>query len=164
LERGILADMDAPHDHATKHPANAGPKHLGRFQPGQSGNPRGRAQGSRNRATIALEKLMESGAAAIVQTVVDAAAKGDMTAAKLVLERVVPVRRGRPIRLELPPIETAAGVSQAQSATVAAMAGGEITPDEAATVSSILESKRKAIETMELEMRVARLEESATRR
>jgi hypothetical protein len=142
-------------------PANTAPQQRGRFQPGQSGNPSGRRQGSRNKATIALEKLMEGGAEAIVQAVVDAAAKGDMTAARLVLDRVVPVRKGRAIYLTLPAIETAAGVSEAQSATLAAMAEGEITPDEAATVAGVLESKRKAIETTELEVRIARLEQGA---
>jgi hypothetical protein len=41
------------------------------------------------------------------------------------------------------------------------MAEGEITPDEAATIAGVLESKRKAIETVELEARIARLEQSA---
>jgi hypothetical protein len=131
------------------------------LQLGQSGNPRGRRQGSRNKASIALEKLMEGGAEAIVQAVIDAAARGDMTAARLVLDRVVPVRKGRAIYLTLPAIEIARGVSEAQSATVTAMAEGEITPDEAATIAGVLESKRKAIETVELETRIARLEQSA---
>jgi hypothetical protein len=143
---------------------NTSAQHRGRFQPGQSGNPSGRRQGSRNKATIALEKLMEGGAEAIVQAVIHAAAKGDMTAARLVLDRVVPVRKGRAIHLTLPLIESAAGVSQAQSATVAAMAEGEITPDEAATIAGVLESKRKAIETVELDARITRLEQGVKSR
>jgi hypothetical protein len=43
------------------------------------------------------------------------------------------------------------------------MAEGEITPDEAATIAGVLESKRKSIETMELGARIARLEQSAAR-
>jgi hypothetical protein len=140
---------------------NTSAQRRGRFQPGQSGNPSGRRQGSRNKATIALEKLMEGEAEAIVQAVVDAAAKGDMAAARLVLDRVVPVRKGRAIYLTLPAIDAAAGVREAQSATVAAMAEGEITPDEAATIAGVLESKRKVIETVELEARIARLEQNA---
>jgi hypothetical protein len=140
-------------------PVSTGSQQGGRFQPGQSGNPSGRRQGSRKKATLALEKLMEGGAEAIVQAVIDAAAKGDMTAARLVLDRVMPVRRGRAVQLDLPIIETATSVSEAQSATVAAMAEGEITPDEAATIAGVLESKRKSIETMELEARITRLEQ-----
>jgi hypothetical protein len=73
------------------------------------------------------------------------------------------VRKGRAIHLTLPAIDTAAGVSEAQSAAVAAMAEGEITPDEAATIAGVLESKRRAIETTELEARVALLEQSTAR-
>jgi hypothetical protein len=52
-------------------------------------------------------------------------------------------------------------VLAALSSTVEAMAGGEITPDEAAVVAGVLETKRKAIETVELEARLARLEQQA---
>jgi len=38
------------------------------------------------------------------------------------------------------------------------MADGEITPEEASAVASVIELKRKAIETQELEQRVAALE------
>jgi hypothetical protein len=82
-----------------------------------------------------------------------------MTAAKLVLERIVPVRKGRPVNLTLPPVKTAADVVEALGATVQAMADGEVTPDEAATIAGVLEAKRKAIETADLEVRIVRLEQ-----
>jgi hypothetical protein len=41
------------------------------------------------------------------------------------------------------------------------MADGEITPDEAATITGVLEAKRRAIETVELEKRIAALEGKA---
>jgi len=40
-----------------------------------------------------------------------------------------------------------------------AVAGGDITPDEGAAVANILETKRRAIETVELEIRVSALEQ-----
>jgi len=43
------------------------------------------------------------------------------------------------------------------------MAEGEITPDEAATVASALEAKRWTIETVELEKRIAALEQEKER-
>jgi hypothetical protein len=42
--------------------------------------------------------------------------------------------------------------------TAAAMARGEITPSEAATVAGVLDVKRRALELVELEQRVAALE------
>jgi hypothetical protein len=128
------------------------------FEKGNRASP-GRPQGSRNSATIMAEKLMQDGIDTIVKTVLEAAAQGDMTAARLVLERVVPVRRGRPVNLTLPPVKTAADVVEALGATVQAMADGEITPDEAVTIAGVLEAKRKAIETADLEARLVRLEQ-----
>jgi hypothetical protein len=58
----------------------------------------------------------------------------------------------------LPEIETPAHVTQALGVVASLMADGEITPDEASAVASVIETKRKAIETQELEQRVAALE------
>jgi hypothetical protein len=124
------------------------------FEKGNRASP-GRPQGSRNSATIMAEKLMQDGIDTIVKTVLEAAAQGDMTAARLVLERVVPVRRGRPVKLTLPPVKTAADVVEA----LGTMADGEVTPEEAATIAGVLEAKRKAIETADLEARLVRLEQ-----
>jgi hypothetical protein len=44
-------------------------------------------------------------------------------------------------------------------AVVDAMAAGDITPDEAATITGILEVRRKAIETQEFAERLNRLEQ-----
>jgi polyhydroxyalkanoate synthesis regulator phasin len=47
----------------------------------------------------------------------------------------------------------------ALAAVVAAMGRGELTPEEARAVVGVLEVQRKAIETAELEARVAALED-----
>jgi ubiquinone biosynthesis protein UbiJ len=39
------------------------------------------------------------------------------------------------------------------------MAAGEVTPEEAATISGVLEARRRALETQELADRVDRLEQ-----
>jgi hypothetical protein len=140
-------------------PNNSGEMQGGRFRPGQSGNPQGKRPGSRNRASVVLDKMLTDDGADVVQAVLTAAKDGDMQAARLVLDRIVPVRKGRPIRLDLPTIESATDVLAALSSTVTAMAEGDITPDEAAVVAGVLETKRKAIETVELETRLARLEQ-----
>ncbi|MCV2218891.1 hypothetical protein [Thauera sp. Sel9] len=53
---------------------------------------------------------------------------------------------------------TAAGVSEAQQIILQAVAEGSLTPSEAATLSGIVESRRKALETVELESRITALE------
>lgn len=67
-----------------------------------------------------LDKLMERGAQDIVETVIDRAKGGDMTAARLILERLVPPAKERPIAIELPPTSDAQGVADAQALVIAA--------------------------------------------
>jgi hypothetical protein len=128
------------------------------FKPGQSGNPRGRPKGARNKLTILAEKLLADEAEEVARSVLDAAKGGDMTAARLVLERIVPVRKGRPITLEMPPIQTAQDAAKAFSSVIAAVAAGELTPDEGQTIAGLFEVQRRTLETVEMEQRIAALE------
>lgn len=52
----------------------------------------------------------------------------------------------------------AAGIAQVHAVIVPAVAAGELLPAEAATVAGIVEARRKALETQELERRIAALE------
>ena len=45
---------------------------------------------------------------------------------------------------DLPPVRIAAEVSNGMAAVVVALAVGEVTPEEAATISNVLEARRKA--------------------
>lgn len=131
------------------------------YQPGQSGNPSGRPAGSRNATTLAVEALLEGQAEAITQRVVTAALGGDMAAIKLVMDRVAPARKSRLLQLDLPDVSDARGVALSQAMVVAAVAGGEISTDEGMALSGLLEARRRALETEQLEMRLQRLEEAA---
>ena len=128
------------------------------FKPGKSGNPKGRPQGSRNKATLAIEALLDGQAEALTQKAVEKALDGDMQALKLCLERLCPPRKSRLIQIELPEVETALDVTTAQGLVIAAMARGDITPEDASTIAGILEAKRRAIETVEIEERLTQLE------
>ena len=128
------------------------------FAKGQSGNPKGRPRGSRSRSAVFGEAILQRDADAIVQAVVDAAKGGDPTAMRLCLDRLMPVRRGRPVALPLPAIATAADVDAALSVVIAAMAAGDLSAEEAGSVASVVEMKRKAIETGEHAERIALIE------
>jgi hypothetical protein len=146
-----MSDM-SKNDHQTD---NVG--RPGLFQPGGPGGP-GRPQGSRNAASLLLDKLAEGDGEATLKQVIEAAKAGDMRAAEIILARIWPVKKGRPVSLQLPSIKTAQDVVAAVGVVADAVGAGEITPDEGQAVSAILEAKRKAIETVELEGRVAALE------
>ena len=127
------------------------------FEPGNPGGP-GRPVGSRNKATLALDQIADDAGKAILEKMVEAAKDGDLRAADLVLSRIWPARKGRPISLELPKIDTAADLVAGLGRVADAVAAGDITPDEGQAVSAVLETKRRAIETLELETRITALE------
>jgi hypothetical protein len=139
---------------------NSERKQRGRpFRKGQSGNPAGKPKGTRHRATVAVQVLLEGEADALTRKCIELAKGGDTTALRLCMERLAPAMKSRPVQLPMPAVETAADILKAQAATIQAMATGEITPDEASVIAGVLEAKRKAIETVQLEERVARLEQ-----
>ena len=125
---------------------------------GQSGNPTGKPAGARNKATVMVQSIMERGAREIAEAVVGLAKEGDLSAARLVLERLVPPAKERPIFLALPDTSTADGIAEAQQAILQAVAAGDLLPGEGATMAGIVEARRKAVETDELEQRISALE------
>ena len=142
----------------TGEPETTGRVQDGRFKPGQSGNPAGRPRGSRHRVTMLAEKLMSDDAQGIVKAVLDAAQKGDMSAARLILDRIAPARKGSPVMLDLPHVSDARSAVAALAAITAAATEGELTVDEAQALAGLIETTRRTIETAELETRIAALE------
>jgi hypothetical protein len=142
----------------------SGQNQAGRFQKGMSGNPSGKPKGARARVTQLAEKLLEDDRDAIVRAVIAAAKGGDPTAMRLCFERLVPLRKGRPVVFDLPPVKTAADIAGAVGELARAMAAGELTTDEASAAASFIEMHRRAIETTEIELRLQKLEEGALRR
>ena len=131
----------------------------GRFAPGNPGRPKG----ARHAALLALDAIGAEGAAEVMRAVVEAAKGGDMRAADILLRRLWPERKGRPVSVELPPLEGARGVAAALGAVAEAVAAGEVTPEEGQAVAAVLETQRRAIETAELEARIAALETRTTK-
>ena len=130
-----------------------------RFTKGDPAGP-GRPAGRRNKLTELVEELSGDGTVKLLRVVRERAEKGDMRAASIVLARTWPRRRGGIVPLDLPPVETSAGLIQAQAALVAAMARGEVTPAEAASIASVLETQRRAIETHEHTRLIKELQEA----
>lgn len=131
-----------------------------RFRPGQSGNPKGRPVGSRNKVTLAVEKLIDKDALAITRKAITLAKAGDTVALRLCLERIAPPRKGRPIRFQLPELTNSGDVMAAAMSVLRSVAEGEISPDEGAAVMPIIEATRRAIEADEIVQRLDELEAS----
>ena len=114
----------------------------GRFQPGNPGKPKG----ARHKTTLLAEKLMQDDAEKIVKAVIDAAQKGDMTAARIVMDRIAPARRDNPVSFELPKIDKGTDAAKGMSAILDAVAAGDMTPSEANEVSRLIETFIKSLE------------------
>ena len=140
---------------------NTAGKQRGRpFQKGQSGNPDGRPNGSRNATTIALATLLDGQASALTQKAIDVALTGDIPALRLCLDRILPPRKDSPVAFDLPEMKTLNDAVPAMGAIVTAVGQGELTPTEAAELTKMVQAFAKIIETAELEERVRRLEEA----
>jgi hypothetical protein len=132
----------------------------GRFRKGQSGNPKGRPVGVRNKATETAEILLDGEAAALTRRAVELALAGDAVALRLCIERIIPPRRGRPVKLGLPPMRGAADLGGTMAAITTAATGGAITPGEAAELARVVEIFVRAVETSDFERRLKELEEA----
>ncbi|MEZ5688781.1 MAG: DUF5681 domain-containing protein [Caenibius sp.] len=138
-------------------PENSGRKADGTFAPG---NPYGgRPKGARNKTTRAVEALLDGQHEALTQAAIAKALEGDTTAMRLCLDRIAPARKDAPVSFALPTIRSAADAVEASSALLAAVAEGEVTPDEAGRVMALLTAHKTMVETGDLEARITALEE-----
>jgi hypothetical protein len=130
----------------------------GKWLPGVSGNPTGRPKGARHKATLAVEALLDGEAEALTRKAIDAALAGDVTALRLCLDRIIPIRRDRSVTFSLPQLATPTDAVAAASAVVTAVAEGELTPLEAAELAKVIGAFVSAVELHDLEQRIAALE------
>lgn len=145
---------------------------MAKFQKGQSGNPAGKPKGARNRATLQVLELLDGETEQLTRTAI-AVALGcpdddgkrtkdpDVTALRLCLERLAPVKKDAPIQFDLPKLETADDAKMAMAAILDGVASGDITPMQATDLSKIVENFMRACEISELERRLAKLETGA---
>lgn len=92
--------------------------------------------------------------------------KADAKSRAWAAEKVAPFVHPRPapmertVQIELPDTSTPAGIDMALDAIIAAMGKGEISPNEGQSFISVIEARRKAIETSDLLARVEALEKA----
>jgi hypothetical protein len=141
------AQAEAPIIASNGHPID--PK-TGRFMKGAPGRPKG----SRNKVTLAIENMMEGEAEAITRHCIDLAKRGDPTAMRIVMDRIAPVRKGRPI----PKLEKRDGETSIE-ALLRAVLEGEIAPEEGKEVVGLIESAARVAATQILaDMRQRQME------
>jgi hypothetical protein len=138
-------------------PNNDGRKSDGRFARGNKLG--GNKAGSRHRVTLAIEALLEGQYKALTAKAVKLALSGDTVALRLCLDRLAPPKKDAPCRIPLPPVHSASDTVAASSGVLAAVSGGEITPDEGARMMALLMAHKAIIETGDHEVRISEMEE-----
>lgn len=126
-----------------------------KWQKGCSGNPAGRPRGIRNSASVIRAQLLAD-CPDIIAVMTERAKAGDAAAAKLLLDRCLPALRPGDLPMQT---QLASDITAAPRAVFAALASGELTPDEAHTIAATLASLTRVIESTELIARLDELEE-----
>jgi hypothetical protein len=132
------------------------------WKPGESGNPKGRPKGSRNRASVIAEEFEKEGSA-VAQVVIQAAKNGDIHAANLVLQRLAPPLKARSERVRFP-IDTTKPLAEQAAQVLQAIADGDIDPDSGRAVIDCICSFASVRELDELSNRLNALEDSISGR
>ena len=127
----------------------------GQFSTGNTGRPKG----SRNKATIAMESLLQGQAEALTQTAVTKALEGDSVALRLCMERIAPAPKDNPVSFTLPHMNNVSDASQAAGSVLTAVSNGNLTPIEATRVMGLIDSYRRTLELTEIENRLKVLED-----
>ena len=129
---------------------------VGQFASGNSGRPKG----SRNRASLAIESLLDGQVEALTQTAITRALEGDGIALRLCMERIAPVPKDKPVSFNLPKMKSAIKASEAAGDVLRAVCEGDLTPIEATRVMGLIDSYRRTLELTEIESRLQALEAS----
>ena len=126
----------------------------GHFSPGNSGRP----HGSRNKATLAIEGLLEGQAEALTQTAIKKALEGDSIVLRLCMDRIAPPPKDAVVTFSMPTMSNALDAAEAAGSVLRAVSEGELTPTEATRVMDLIDSYRRTLELTEIEERLLALE------
>src|SRR5688572_6887463 len=109
----------------------------GRFAKGVSGNPAGRPRGSRDRATVFAEALIEERAEPLTVKMIELAEAGDSGLLKLFFKTIFPSGRDACVELDVPAGQEL-DCEEVFRLTARALFDGEITPDQALRIGRFL--------------------------
>ena len=130
------------------------------FSKGTSGNVKGRPPRTDTERSQ-REAIRRALPGVIERLVALATVDGDTTAAKLLLERVMPAWKpvDRPAPIALGP-----DLSEASKGILSALASGELTLDQASTLASTINALARSNELIEFEKRIAAIEAALNER
>ena len=131
-----------------------------RGRPFQAGNKfgRGRPRGSRNKASLAAQALLDGHSEALIKKCMHMAFSGDTTALRLCIERVLPTCKELPVSVAPLRGRTAGELAQTFEGLLKQVSSGQLTLAAAQTIANMLEMRRRTLETESHEARLEALE------
>jgi Family of unknown function (DUF5681) len=128
-----------------------GEKQMPRFKKGQSGNPKGRPPD-----VSVLRALLEPHAPALVNKAVELALRGDASALRLCLDRLIPPIKAKDEAVSLGNLSD--DLAKGGRTVLQAASTGRITPCESSMLMQGLSAQARIVEIAELEQRITALE------
>ncbi len=127
----------------------------GRWKPGESGNLKGRPPGTGGAAK--LRAAIQNDLPEILEAMARAAKGGDVQAARVLLDRVLPALKPETTPINLPELGAGTLVQRAE-AVMRAVGNGELSHDAGAALVGAVAAVARIAELTELEARLTALE------
>lgn len=145
-------------------PAPAPPKGSApwQFQPGQSGNPRGRPPNRPDKRLLATEQMLDE-MRNIVAVLVGKALEGDTNAASIVLAKILPSVKAQAEKVNFS-FSADAPISEQVAQVLDAVAAGAVAPDVGRLIIDSIKSLGEVRMQETLEARIIALEEASDAR
>jgi hypothetical protein len=96
---------------------------------------------------------------AITKSVIAQAKSGDVQAARLVLDRICPARKGSVVTFKTGGGRDAESIAETFANLVNALSKGEVSPEEASSIANVLSQQIKIVEIAEMEERLRLVEQ-----
>jgi hypothetical protein len=128
----------------------------GRFAKGNRGGP-GRPR-ARDRIATLDQRVAKAGDD-LIEAALKQAKAGNVKAIEMLLNRIWPASRGRPVEIEAPEIRAIGDVIPATAAITDAVLAGDVTPAEGAAAARVIEVHGNLIGLINVEERLTALEE-----
>jgi hypothetical protein len=134
----------------------------GRFAKGHPGGP-GRPRKAVKVAADALDERVAQAAGDLIDVVLKRAGEGNLAAAKMLLDRVWPAGRSRPLEISAPEINHPRDLLTAMAGVTNAVLAGDATAEEGVATAKVLKEHLHAIADIDLEARITEYEEEGRR-
>ena len=116
----------------------------------------GRKAGSRNKSTLVAEALLRGEEVELVRKAIELAKGGDAQMLKFLLDRILP--KDRPVKIDLPEVNSPRTAAKALTTIIQAVRAGEIAPAEGAAVANLVAGLHRFVDITYLEERIKALE------